>query len=233
MMLPDKFHKLFLAHLLRGGAMQMTGLFIPVFLFLNAQLYPLKQIIAPFNGSQLIAGLGTVCLFFLGVRVLTTLLALPAGKSMQKIGLIKSMFLGNVALVGVQLSLWFSLQNPWLIFVAMLCAALEALYYWTPYLTEFSAFADEKVLSNEVGFLEFSNRTVRAILPMVGGVLIGLVGFDGLFATASAFIVFSVVLLFFAPEVRLSGQPSFGEFRRWLKHPEYRKIAVGLAGRLW
>lgn len=233
LMLPVRFRKMFLAHLLRGAAMQMVGLFVPVFLYLNAESLPLRQLVLPFNGNPMIAGLGTVCLFFLGVRFLTACIAIPSGVIIQKLGLVKSMLIGNAALVGIQLSLWQSLQTPWLVVAAIVFAAIEVMFYWTPYLTEFSAYADEKVLPKEVGFLELADRTVRAMLPMIGGLLIALIGFDGLFVTASAMILTACVLLLYSSEIHLSSRPSWTEFWQWLKHPEYRKIGIGLAGRLW
>ena len=213
--------------------MQMVGLFVPVYLFTRATDFPIASFIRPWVSDPLILGLATVCAFFFLVRLQVFLTAIPFGRVIQKIGLVKSMMIGNLGLIGLHLGLLFAPQYPVMLLVAAISAGIEIIFYWTSYLTEFSAYADENALPKEVSFLDLMDRIVRASLPVLGGTLIVLFGFEGLYLIATVMIVLSCVILLASSEIHLKATPSLAEFRRWLQHPEYRKIGIGLAGRFW
>ncbi|MBI5151681.1 MAG: hypothetical protein HZA34_03860 [Candidatus Pacebacteria bacterium] len=226
---PEKLRWLFYAHLLRGAALQMVGLFIPVFLFLQGERYTFFSFGHEWSGIT--RGVLAVCFYFIVYRVIVLLFAVPSASLIRRMGLTKSMMVGNFILASLFASFYGTLYYPWLLFLTPILAGIETVFYWVPYYTQFSVHADIKKLGQEVGAADFLDRLIRACLPMVGGAMIGVFGFQALHITGVLFLVLASVCLLAVHETRLSFRVSLLEFFAWVKNRLFRDIIIGFCGK--
>jgi len=229
---PKHLRWLFVGHLLRGAAEEAVALFVPIFLFtmgselqipfLNTYLLPLPW---------LLRGILIISAHFFLYRICVLFLTLPLARFIKWIGLMKSMILGNFCSLFMFFSFYLSVHNAWFLFPAMLFAAMQIILYWIPYYTQFAVRADFKLLGQEVGAIDFLNRLVRAGLPMFGGIVIGVFGFQVSYAVGIVLMLASSVCLLAVDEVKISFTVTFREFITWLCDHTKHRIVIGLFGK--
>lgn len=223
---------LFLGHLLRGAAQQSVGLFLPVFLFLlgkNATFF--REIPFVSQASDVTQGVITVALFYISYRICVFVLAIPIARIMRSMGLMKSMMLGNMFMLLSYLSLSFSTQQPTLLLFVPILFAIETLLYWVAYYTQFSIRSDFRSLGQEVGALAFMERIVRAALPMAGGVVIGLFGFQTLHLIGALLLLSASLFLLPIKEILVSTDVHFRDFLAWMRKKFSKEIMLSMLGR--
>ena len=229
---PKRLRWLFIGHLLRGAAEETVGLFVPIFLFslgselqipfLHAYLLPLPWL---FRGILIVSAH-----FFL-YRLCALFLTLPLAQFIKWIGLMKSMVLGNLCSLFMYLSFYVSVQNAWFLLPATVFTAMQVILYWVPYHTQFAVRADLALLGQEIGAINFLNRLVRAGLPMFGGIVIGVFGFQVSYAVGIVLMLASSVCLLAVDEVKIAFSVSFREFIAWLRDRKKHRIVIALFGK--
>ncbi len=229
---PKRLRWLFIGHLLRGAAEVSVGLFVPIFLFTlgsELQIPFLSRYLLPL--PWLLRGIVIIAAHFCLYRMCTLLLALPFARFVKRIGLIKSMILGNLCSLLMFLSFYFSVQNAWFLLPATVFAALPIILYWVPYHTQFAVRADFTLLGQEVGAIDFLNRLVSAGLPMFGGIVIGVFGFQVSYAIGILLMLASSICLLAVDEVKIAFSVSFREFIAWLRNQKKHRILIALFGK--
>lgn len=228
---PKKLRLLFVAHLIRYVADQAISMFIPLFLFTQASE------LAIFNTSwlrgltELQAGIVLIAVFYFTSHMAELVLLIPLTKLMKRLGLIKSMALGNVLSVCFYLLLFVSQFNPWALVGAAVLDGIITAVYWISYYTEFAVHADMKKMGTEVGGILFLEQLLRASMPMLGGVLIMAFGFGSSYLTAAVLFMIASVFLLFIPEVKFSYEVTFKEFRAWCRKKSFTPTLIGFVGK--
>lgn len=228
---PPKLRWLFIGHLLRGAAQQTVGLFIPIYLYLHAYMFPWWNAL-PLSSQwgDLIRGVLVVCLYFILMRVMVVLLAIPLSRLIKSLGLVRSMIVGNIMLLLLYVTLSCIEVKPMLLFLVPILSAIEISLYWVSYHTLFSVSADLKKLGQEVGSFQFLDRLTRAGLPMLGGVVAGVFGFQTLNLLGAILIFGACVCLLPVHETTLSFTVTMREFFVWMKQKLSKNIILGFAG---
>lgn len=229
---PPQLRSLFFGHLFRGGAQQLAGLFIPIFLFLKGsdlQFPLLNGILSPM--PWLLRGIIVVSLYFFVFRLLVFLLSIPLARFIGRIRLMNGMIVGNIFLIATFGALLLSSDYPSLLLLAPLFSAIETVCYWIPYYTQFALRADFKKMGQEIGAIQFLDRLVRAALPMIGGMIVGVAGFRMLYAIGVVLILASSVFFLCVRDSSMQFSVSLKEFFVWLSKPELRRVIIGFAGK--
>ena len=101
---------------------------------------------------------------------------------MSRIGLKISMILGSLFLVGYFAFLYL-LSNNWFfaLFLALGCATLFRVLYWTPYHTDFAEFTDRGSRGKEIALLVSVATLVSISLPFIAGLILDKFDFSILF----------------------------------------------------
>ncbi len=228
---PKKLRLLFVAHLIRYVADQAISMFIPLF------LYTRSSELAVFNSTwlhgltELQAGIALIATFYFTSHFAELVLLIPLTKLMKRLGLIKSMALGNILSVVFYLSLFASQFSPWALVVAAVLDGIITAVYWISYYTEFAVHADMSKMGSEVGSMLFLEQLLRAAMPMLGGALIMAFGFGSSYLTAAILFMVASVILMFMPEVKFSYEVTFKEFRAWCSKKSFIPTLVGFAGK--
>ena len=223
---------LFAGHLLRGAAQQSVGLFLPVFLFLLGKDASFFQTMSFFaHTSDIARGVISVALFYTLYRIFVFVLAIPLAQIMRRLGLMKSMMLGNAFMLLSYLFLSFSTQRPTLLFFVPILLAIETIFYWVSYYTQFSIRSDFRTLGQEVGALEFMERIVRAALPMAGGVIIGLFGFQTLHFMGALLLLSASLFLLPIKEIVVSTEVRFHDYLTWTRQKFSKEIILSMLGK--
>ncbi len=228
---PPKLRWLFMGHLLRGAAQQTVSLFIPIYLYMHADVFPWWSKI-PFSSQwgSLVRGVLMVCLYYVVTRSIEFLLAIPLSRVIKKLGLVKSMIVGNIVLLMFYAALSFTGVFPVLFLLIPILSAIEIPLYWMSYHTLFAVNADVKLLGQEVGSFQFLDKLLRAALPMIGGVIAGVFGFQTLNIFGAILIFGACIFLIPVHETVLSFTVSWSEFFQWCKSLRIRNVICGFIG---
>ncbi len=226
---PKGMKTLYLAHLLRGMSEQLTGLFIPIFLFTMGKSHAFWSFFP--NLSSLQRGIFTVCVFYFVVRFFMLFIVIPISRVPKKIGLTKTMILGNVFQAMFYASLFLSQKDQRFLFLAMAFQAIEMSLYWPSYLTQFALRADLRSIGRDVGSITFLDKLVRALIPIVGGTLITFFGFGAGQLISITMLFASISLLLATQETICSYVVTFSEFFQWIKRKDFQKCSLGFFGK--
>jgi hypothetical protein len=223
---------LFIAHVLRGAAEASVGLFVPIFLFVMG-----SELKIPFANAWLeqfpwmVRGIFVICAYYFTYRLLILLLTLPLTRVMHSLGLMKSMMVGNICSLAMYAMFFLSIKNAWFLLPATFFASLQIILYWIPYFTQFAIRADFKLLGQEVGAADFLDQLIRAGLPMLGGVVIGLFGFEASYVLGGLCMFGSFIALLMVQEVKFSFTASLKEFLVWVRQKKNKHVLLGLLGK--
>lgn len=228
---PKKLRWLFVGHLIRGVADQAIGLFIPIFLFTRAQQLSIFSLTALSGLNELQRGIVLIASYYFLSHAIELLLMIPMTKVMKRLGLVRSMMLGNVLTVVLYLLFFGSQFNPLFLLLAAVLDGTSTAMYWIPYFTEFAVQADLKKIGSEVGGALFLEQLLRAAMPMLGGALIMSFGFGSSYLTAAVLFMFASLTLFFIPEVSFSYEVTLKDFQAWCKKKSFLPTVLGFAGK--
>ena len=230
---PPELRLLFLAHLLRGMTNQVVGLFIPVFLFTQGVKLEIFQRFQFWESLGFIQqGVFFVALFFLITRLAVVISTFPLVRFMRKIGLAKSMVLGNVLLICSYYLLQLSELQQWFFVPSAICLGIGIPLYWISYYTEFSLHSYLGKIGQQVGGLYFLDKLLHAMLPLLGGSIVAFLGYDALFLFGIGFMLISSILLALMHDIHFSYKVSFQELRTWIAQPKYQHAFLGSMGKI-
>lgn len=140
-----------------------------------------------------------ILVYYMVVYVPYFFLVPLGGKFVARFGPERSIAVSSVMLVGYYASLLLVATHPMFFWIAPLCFALEKMFYWPAYHTDFILTSDQGERGKEFSGL-WSLSTLMMILgPACGGFLIKFFGFPTLFMVVIGLIVISNVPLFTQP----------------------------------
>lgn len=194
---------------LRSLGMGAVALFVPVYLY---QLFGLK----------------TVILYILSCRLSEIFLTYPAAKFISKIGYRKSTIIGTILLLLTIVMLKLS-QNNWSwMWLNVIFSPLAALLYWLPrHLLILSTKEDN--YGQTISIFHAAMRWSAVIGPILGGLLISVWRFGGLFDWGMVFIAVSIVPLFWEPD-KLNWQFHLQDFWTKVESGWFRKDLIAYVG---
>lgn len=210
---------IYINNLMRTLAWSLGGLFSPLYVFLLG-----------YEQNGLIAGLKIVILAIVVERVAVTLLSLPVGKLVFRMGFKWSILFGSLLL-----SVYFLLPSIFprslaLIVIMSIVGAFELLFYWIARLSLMSMDGDRSHYGHDVSFMAITERLVSILGPFVGGFLVTRGGFSNLFAVVTVVSVISALPMFFIRDHKISDGISFSGLMEFLKNRENRHLNLAFFG---
>lgn len=121
------------------------------------------------------------------------------GKFLSRYGPERSILLSSFMLIGYYLCLALLPQAAPLFWIAPFLFALEKTFYWPAYHTDFIRTSDQGEQGREYSGLWSLSTMMYIVGPIMGGVVIRLFGFTGLFIGVMVIILISNLPLFFKP----------------------------------
>ena len=176
--------EMFIALSIKAFAIGLMGIFIPLYL-LKELAYTLDQV-----------------LMFYMVFSLTYILIAPyVAQIANTIGLKHSILLSVPLYITFYLLLYNLKSSPELFYLTPVMYGLAACTFWIAYHIDFTKFYDNKYVPEEVGTMLGSLMIISLLGPLVGGILIGFMGFQGVFMIVTALLIVSTIPLFRTPDV--------------------------------
>jgi len=159
------FFALLLGRFLQFIADNVTGLFLPIFLFIKLG-HSINNVMIFFSASWLLYAL----LLPLGARML------------NKFGLRRALRISvfTDALVFVCFYFWDYAPIP-LIILAIIFRVLNLLLFWIPFHIDFAKLTDKKDRGKEYSLIQISSTVISIIMPLLAGFLISQSGFNAIF----------------------------------------------------
>lgn len=104
-----------------------------------------------------------------------------------------------------------------LFFILPALAAINMLFMFIPYHLDFTVASDDGHIGSEVGARFVINAIVKFATPFLGGLIIGMFGFDYVYILASAILILSIIPLFSFPKRNVSSNLTVKKVWRKIK----------------
>ena len=173
----DGIHAFYMNGLLRSLFMSMTAIFVPIFIY------------------SLYESLIQVVLYYIVQRLIVIAFAFPISKLIENIGFRRSIAISVLLLMGNTLSLYFSKDNFYFLYLAVFFEGLQVPIYWISRDSALSQDVGDKVMGKSMGYLTVLENIASLLGPFAGGVIILLLGYQALFAVAFVILALSLVPL--------------------------------------
>ncbi len=189
---------LYVATTIQNFALAMVAVFEPVYLFQSGYR------------------LSTICLFYAGVYALYVLLLPLGAKFSLRYGYEKGMVVGSLLWVALYVCLALSVNNHWLLVVAVAVYALQKIFYWPGFHADFAQYSVDEEQGRELGSISFLQMTAAIIGPAVGGIILATAGFTTLFTVVAMLLLVSNTPFLRRPERFVPEVMRYGELWRQL-----------------
>ncbi|MBI4599589.1 MFS transporter [Candidatus Uhrbacteria bacterium] len=175
--LPRELKELYLTMTMLNFALASGMLFEPIY------LYTLR-----FSLSE-------IMLYYFAVYALYFFLMPLGGRFVKRYGFEHGIIFGSLFLVAYFLFLLAIPFSPFFTVCAVVSLAMQKTFFWPGYHADFAFFSKAEERGREVSIIALLDSFSYIAGPLVGGVLISLFGFAGLFAVMCAMILLSNIPL--------------------------------------
>ncbi|MEW5805158.1 MAG: hypothetical protein AB1721_00280 [Patescibacteria group bacterium] len=224
---PGEAGTLYLGHFLRGLALSLPGIFVPIFIFNLAN----KPVI---HSSLLVNNLVWAVFYYLAYAFFLSLCHLLLTDFLfRKFGFKNSIFFSNLFLIGA-VSSWLAAETNFVfVFLAAFLAALAVHFYWIPFHILFVRKANRGGNFGEESAAQLLWVSLAGALgPLTAGLIIKVFGFDTLFfLTLGLLLVASLPILFFIHEHQHQQHQIKNIINNYALNPDYRKTTLAFAGK--
>lgn len=210
---------IYINNLMRTLALSLGGLFSPLYVFLFG-----------YEGATLVAGLRVIILSIVVERVTVTVLAIPLGRLVYKMGFKWSVLWGSFLL-----SIYFLLPTVFdrslvLIVVMSFLSALSILIYWIARNSLMSMDGDRGHYGHDVSYMAITERLVSILGPFVGGYLVATGGFQVLFAVVTIVSIISALPMFFMVNHKIIDGISLSGLVDFVKSKKNKHLNIAFFG---
>ncbi|MBI3572737.1 MAG: MFS transporter [Candidatus Kerfeldbacteria bacterium] len=147
---------------------------------------------------QLGFSLSHLMMYYIVVYGLYFFLVPMGGKFVARFGTGRSFILASIMLMGYYGSLWLVRGHPIFFWVAPVFFALQKMWYWPAYHSDFIQSSDQGERGKEFSGLWSLSTMAYIVGPLVGGLLIKFSGFPALFTFVGILVILANVPLLMA-----------------------------------
>lgn len=210
--LPRELKELYLTMTMLNFALASGMLFEPIY------LYTLH-----FSLSQ-------IMLYYLAVYALYFFLMPLGGRFVKRYGFEHGIILGSLFLVAYFIFLFAIPYSPIYLVLAVLSLAFQKMFFWPGYHADLAFFSKAEERGRQVSVIALLDSLSYVIGPLVGGILIALFGFAGLFTVMCVMILLSNIPLMTTKERFKPSTLSYTETFMALTAKENRKYLFSYIG---
>lgn len=144
-----------------------------------------------------------VLFLFMALYIVFAVTTHFGAKFLSSIGMRKMMILSIFFLTASVIARFLWEGNPFLYLILFfIFIVLYKMFYWVPYHVEFAAFTDRKKRGRQMAILGNISDLILAVLPIIGGFVITIKGYDTLFLISAILIFISMFPLFYIHETK-------------------------------
>lgn len=194
--------EIFFFQVLKELAFGLVSIFVPIYLYMQG--VPLVSILLLYTIRTTLHG---IVVFAVGRHTLIRLGIKHTFVLAMILYILSFVFISN-GVAPLWLGLW------------VLCAGLANAFYASAHHSYLALTVDVRSAGKEIATLSILTIVMGIITPFVGAILISIFGFEDMLIVGSAFLIVSVVPLFYSPEIDVSSQvmaPSFSYLRDYWK----------------
>lgn len=215
----------FISIAIRSLALGMILIFEPIYLYL-------------YFGKSL----SLTILFFGAIFGLFGLLVVYGGQLMTKFGLKHVMLFSHFFFWGYYLCLFFLYQSFLLVPLAIILRAIGMTLFWPAFHTDFVRFSEKGYQGREVGKMNVAWAVPTIISPIIGGWILTVSSYSGLFISVLVVLLASAIPLFLSKETHVIYTDSYQKAWKRIFKKENKKtnlafaangMEFGINGYLW
>jgi hypothetical protein len=219
---------IYLTHTLKFMALALVGVYVPVYIFVQAKSLSI------FSPDMVTNGIMWLLLYYI-IKVATILTAVLflAPLIFSKINFQRSLLLSSLALVAHISCLIYGEGKPTLLLLSAFFSALEIPLYWIPYHLLFIRKLKSPAghYGSKTGLRFFLVRVVSGASPLIGGLIISNMGFSTLFILAIILLIFSnVPILTLVHEWKHHKHSISNVVRNFCLNPKFKYLTLAFLG---
>ena len=207
----DKF---FLSVAIRGFALGMITIFVPIYLY------------------QYFNSIALTLVFYAVIFALYGILVPIGGLIMMNIGIKKAMLASHPFFLSFFVCLLFFDASKTFIPLAALLYSVGMIFFWPAYHVNFSRVSESARMGKEVGKLNFITALPGILAPAVGGTILSLFGYPTLFVAVLCALASSAIPLLLSEDARQTYSDSYLKAykRIFKKENRYHNLAFAAVG---
>lgn len=219
---------IYLVRIARSLVNNLAFFFLPLFIYQMAPQLNLRI----FQGlSDFQKGMYLIALFFILDRGVGLLTVIPVGKVITKIGYGRSFVVSQLIAILTLVVLKMSIATPVLIFLAAIIDGFERNWFWNSYQTLAVENSHKSKMGQDLGIIQFIINFLTMISPAIGGVIIGVFGYESLFLSTSIIMLVGVVISLSMKQNKIRDRVGFDEFREWIAERRFVRLAMSFGGK--
>lgn len=216
----DGVHAFYGNALLRAFVFALLSIFVPIFVY--------QQGLAAYHSIQ--AGLLSVALFYLIMRITIILVSIPASRIVEKIGFRRSVIVSIFLLITWMVFFLIAKHSLTFVWLGSVALALNVPFYWIARDSALSQDASSSSMGRSMAGIATLEKIAYLAGPFVAGVIITFWGFSVLFALSLILLLVSAIPLLWMPHHTHKNGVSFTGFIEWLQVKHYLHQALASAG---
>lgn len=177
-----ELNELYISSAIRTFAIAMINLFVAIYLF------------------KLGFSFTSILLFYLTYYVIHIICIFPVSHIIARIGIKHTILLSVPPLILYYLTLYTLPQFHWPLLLPAMFVGIAKALFWTSYHLDFARFSNKKERGTQVGIMQTVNTVFRALGPIIGAIILTLLGFKALFATVVVLLFVSTIPLFYSKD---------------------------------
>ncbi len=217
----DGVHALYVNGMLRSMVFALVGIFTPIFIY--REIYSATNLIW--------ISVAAVAAFYLIIRMVVLLIAIPASALIARIGFRRSILVSAVCLAIYLISLKLAPMNLWYFVVAAICGGLNIPMYWIARGSVISQDGNKSQIGHQMGWMLTIEQIVSMLGPITAALIIVQWGFSTLYSMGFVVLCLSVVPLWHMHGHTHINGASWRGFIYWTRDRRYFHQAVGIAAK--
>lgn len=223
-----RFRILFFSKLLHSSGLQLTLLFLPLFLFQIGSETQLLDFLA-FSSFQ--KGMLVVGGYFLLQRLWVLIWSVPASQIISWLGVRNGMIVGQMLNICTLIIFTYVKHFPELLFVTALIEGLKICFFWNSYYALLSTTAVYRNMGRSVGTIEFFTKLLHVMIPTFSAFLILNFGFNSVFIIGIVLHIVSAIVLLWLEQPSQFAPVTWKEFFHWIRERDYQVLSIAHAGK--
>lgn len=212
--------------LIRELTNQLMIFFLPVYYF--SMRFPFMS---NWRLSVLQEGIFNVAMIYLLTYIIVFLSSIPTAKLLNKYGIRHGFLMGHLLYAAFALSLCFSKNYPYLLFLGAVIDGVQINFFWNTYHYALSRNSKETKVGSNLGIINFLLNLLAMISPALGGLIIVALGYQALFLLGLVLVLCGAIFAILIDNAQVRDSISWREFLTWLKEPGFRRLGLTFAGR--
>lgn len=207
---------------------RLTMFFLPIYIF---SIGHSGALLGSTYLTSLQRGMVLLALYFLLMRVVIFLTAIPIGIYTRKIGFSRALLYAYVIRLLSFTAFVYLQQYPLLIFVAIVLEAIQSNFFWNSFFAILTDQSERSEIGSNLGGMQLMLQIIAAITPAISGIIAFTFGFSAVFMIGIGLLLISIMFVLQMDLHLVKDRVSWRGFSDWFQDQSLSGQHLSIVGR--